>query len=214
MSFLNTSEPFTKVAYTAETFAELLTLIQQGSAVAEAELVAGFHKGLFYAMRHRIGDETLALDICQDTWRILVEKFRLLGCSALEDCALLPAYIHNTAMNVYLAEVKRVERRRTDNDCEGLLEIPDSESEQPLDQIARARVQKRVRQVIESMNNPRDKLVLYRYYIQEQTKEQICSELGLEHRHFDRVAHRARERLRLAVERTAVDLQHGLREEL
>jgi RNA polymerase sigma-70 factor, ECF subfamily len=211
---LNISEPPTKATYTAETFVSLLTLIQQGNTVAETELVTCFHKGLFYAMRHRIGDETLALDICQDTWRILLEKFRLLGCSALEDCALLPAYIHNTAINVYLAEVKRVERRRTDNDSEGLLEIPDIESEQPLDQIARARVQKRVRQVIESMNNPRDKLVLYRYYIQEQSKEQICSELGLEHRHFDRVAHRARERLRQVVERTAAELQRDLREEL
>jgi hypothetical protein len=59
------------------------------------------------------------------------------------------------------------------------------------------------------MGNARDKLILYRYYIQEQGKEQICQELGLVQRHFDRVAYRARERLRKIVETTAIDLRDG-----
>ncbi|MES2603848.1 MAG: sigma-70 family RNA polymerase sigma factor [Pseudomonadota bacterium] len=169
-------------------------------------MVSQFHKGLYYAMRHRIGDSTLAEDICQETWRILLEKFRQHGTAALQDAMLLPAYIHNTAFNVFLAEQRRNQRRQTEADSDLLLDVADEGSGDFVDQLAASRIQKRVREVIDGMNNARDKLVLYRYYIQEQSKEQICRELGLDHRHFDRVAHRARERLRKAVEDTAADL--------
>lgn len=203
---LNTLDPLSNALISAETFANLLTLIQQGSPEAEARLVERFHKPLFYALRHRIGDETLASDICQETWRILLEKFRLAGPSVLDDCTLLPAYIRNTAINLYLAELKRIERRRTELDNELLEEIPDHDDGNPVEQLNRSKVQQRVREVIDGMHNARDKLILYRYYIQEQSKEQICVELGLESRHFDRVAHRARERLRQAVNKIAGDL--------
>lgn len=197
-----------------ETFAELLALIQQGNSEAEQRLVSQFHKGLYYAMRHRIGDSSLAEDICQETWRTLLEKFRRPGSPALMDAAMLPAYIHNTALNIYLAEYRRMARHRTEADSDLVAEAVDEESSEVVDQLARSRIQQRVREVIDGMSNARDKLILYRYYIQEQSKESICQELGLDHRHFDRVAHRARERLRKAVETSAVDLQETLSSEV
>ncbi len=195
-----------------ETFATLLALIQQGSGEAEQQLVSQFHKGLYYAMRHRIGDNTLAEDVCQETWRILLEKFRRQGAHAIKDALLLPAYIHHTALNVYLAEVRRDQRHKTDVDSERVLEAEDVESGALVDQLSRVRVQKRVREVIDGMSNARDRLILQRYYIQEQSKELICQELELDQRHFDKVAHRARERLRKAVEATAGELQQELGE--
>lgn len=191
----------------AETFELLLSRIQQGSSEAERQLVDRFDRGLYYSMRHRIGDATLAEDVCQETWRILLVKFRQAGPSAVHDTGLLPAYIHNTALNVYLAELRRRERHRTDIDSELLHEVEDAGISDFVDQLSRHRIQQRVREVIESMGNARDKLILYRYYIQEHGKEQICQELGLDKRHFDRVAHRARERLRKMVETTATDLR-------
>lgn len=197
-------------ARSPETFADLLTLIQQGNGNAETELVNLFQKGLYYAMRHRTGDNFLAEDICQDTWRILLEKFRRLGASVLENPQLLPAYIHQTALNLFLAEEKKTVRRRTDVDHEALSDVVDDNCEAAVDELARTRMQKRVREVIEGLQNARDRLILYRYYIQEQSKEQICRELSLDSRHFDRVAHRARDRLRVAVETNATDLKSDL----
>jgi RNA polymerase sigma-70 factor (ECF subfamily) len=195
---------------TPETFADLLTLIQQGNGNAETELVNLFEKGLYYAMRHRTGDNFLAEDICQETWRILLEKIRRLGSDLLENPKLLPAYIHHTALNLFLAEEKKTVRRRTDVDHEALVDVIDENCEAAVDELARTRMQKRVREVIDSLQNARDRLILYRYYIQEQSKEQICRELSLDSRHFDRVAHRARDRLRLAVEQHATDLKSEL----
>jgi RNA polymerase sigma-70 factor (ECF subfamily) len=195
------------LADSMETFASLLLLIQQGNGEAERRLVDRFDRGLYYAMRHRIGDATLAEDVCQETWRILLVKFRQAGPSAVHDTELLPAYIHKTALNVYLAELRRRERHRTDIDSDLLHDVEDEEVSDFVDQLSRHRVQQRVREVIESIGNARDKLILYRYYIQEQSKEQICEELGLDKRHFDRVAYRARERLRKKVEATASDLR-------
>jgi RNA polymerase sigma-70 factor (ECF subfamily) len=194
-------------ADSSETFEALLARIQQGNSEAERRLVDRFDRGLYYAMRHRIGDATLAEDVCQETWRILLVKFRQAGPSAVHDTKLLPAYIHNTALNVYLAELRRRERHRTEIDSDLLHEVEDEEISDFVDQLSRHRIQQRVREVIDSMGNARDKLILYRYYIQEQGKEQICQELGLDKRHFDRVAHRARERLRKMVETTASDLR-------
>lgn len=193
-----------------ETFIELLTLIQQGNGSAETELVSLFHKGLYYAMRHRTGDSFLAEDICQETWRIMLEKIRSLGSGVLENPQLLPAYIHQTAMNLFIAEEKKTVRRRTDVDSEMLTEVIDENCEAAVDELARTRMQKRVREVIDGLQNARDRLILYRYYIQEQSKEQICRELSLDSRHFDRVAHRARDRLRVAVDRHAADLKGEL----
>lgn len=207
----SSSQPSSQTSHgSAETFSALLALIQQGNSGAELQLVRQFHKGLYYAMRHRIGNDTLAEDVCQETWRILLEKFRAQGAAAVKDVMALPAYIHSTALNVYLAEQRRHLRRHTETDSDLLLEVADEESGNFVDQLATSRIQKRVREVIDGMSNARDKLVLYRYYIQEQSKEQICRDLGLDHRHFDRVAHRARERLRKAVEETAGDLQQDL----
>lgn len=195
---------------TPETFATLLTLIQQGNGNAEADLVNLFQQGLYYAMRHRIGDNFRAEDICQETWRILLEKIRRQGAAVLENPKLLPAYIHHTALNLFLAEEKKTVRRRTDVDHEALVDVIDDSCEAAVDELARTRMQKRVREVIDSLQNARDRLILYRYYIQEQSKEQICRELSLDSRHFDRVAHRARDRLRLAVEQHATELKTEL----
>lgn len=169
-----------------------------------------FHKGLYYAMRHRTGDNFLAEDICQETWRIMLEKFRGLGSGVMENPQLLPAYIHQTALNLFLAEEKKTVRRRTDVDHEALADVVDENCEAAVDELARTRMQKRVREVIDGLQNARDRLILYRYYIQEQSKEQICRELSLDSRHFDRVAHRARDRLRLAVDQHASDLKNEL----
>jgi RNA polymerase sigma-70 factor, ECF subfamily len=58
-----------------------------------------------------------------------------------------------------------------------------------------------VRQILKAMANERDMQVLFRFYLAEQDKNQICADLGLTSMQFNLVIHRARERYRELYER-------------
>lgn len=151
-------------------------------------------------MRQRVGNRAGSLgaaeDITQETWRVLLEKFRAQGCAALDDPERLPAYIQHTAVNLFLAQERKHQRRRTDADSELLDEAVDEQGIDALDELVRQRLRQSVRDCIGELNNERDRKLLYWYYIEERSKQSICDELALEPRHFDRVAHRARDRFR------------------
>lgn len=51
-----------------------------------------------------------------------------------------------------------------------------------------------IRRVLNGLTTDRDREVLFRFYINEERKEQICADLGLSDLHFNRVLHRARQR--------------------
>jgi len=50
------------------------------------------------------------------------------------------------------------------------------------------------------MRSERDHQILFRFYLQEQEKAEICRDLGLTSLHFNRVLFRARERYRALYE--------------
>ncbi|HET9795823.1 MAG TPA: sigma-70 family RNA polymerase sigma factor, partial [Thermoanaerobaculia bacterium] len=52
------------------------------------------------------------------------------------------------------------------------------------------------RRVLAELPSERDRRILFRFYIDEDDKEQICRELSLTSLHFNRVLFRARERYR------------------
>ncbi len=60
-----------------------------------------------------------------------------------------------------------------------------------------------VRQVIGELKTERDRQLLLRFYLAEDDKEQICSDLGLSSLHFNRVLFRARQRFKVLLEQTA-----------
>jgi RNA polymerase sigma-70 factor (ECF subfamily) len=67
------------------------------------------------------------------------------------------------------------------------------------------RIARKVRALVESLDAPRDRAVLVRFYLNEEDKEQICADLRLSASQFDKILHRARRRLRELLE------SHGLR---
>jgi RNA polymerase sigma-70 factor, ECF subfamily len=62
-----------------------------------------------------------------------------------------------------------------------------------------------VRRILNEMTNERDIQALFRFYLAEDDKEQICADLGLTNLQFNLVLHRARERYRELYERTMRD---------
>jgi len=68
-----------------------------------------------------------------------------------------------------------------------------------------------VRQILKEMTSERDIQALFRFYLAEDDKEQICADLGLTNLQFNLVLHRARERYRELYEQIIREKWPGLR---
>ena len=170
--------------------ADLVSRIRTGDRQAEAELVERYGRGVMMIVRRQARNAAVSDDLYQDTFRIALEKVRQ---GDLRESAKLAAFICSVARNLVIEHFRRTVRQ------EGLTEI--AEAERPhysapnqLEALLQQEKAAIVRQVIDELPTDRDRQLLYRYYIAEHDKEQICADLGLTSLHFNRVLHRARER--------------------
>lgn len=177
---------------------QIANAIRQGSRDAEKALLDRYYRTVLFILKKRLNDDALALDLCQETFRVIIEKLRE---RALDQPDKLAAYLQKTAMNLCVAENRKSARQKTSTDTEQveLLTFP---GEDPLAKIASERAVHAVSALIDELQSERDRQILRLYYIQEWEKEDICHELTLGHRHFDRVISRARSRFRQLVDQS------------
>jgi RNA polymerase sigma-70 factor, ECF subfamily len=117
-----------------------------------------------------------------------------LRAGALKDRAALQAYVRQAVVFNTAAEYRRSTRRSEQVPIEHAeLETPNSD---PAERAQRERLAAAVRRLLQELNVVRDRELLQRFYIDEQSKEDVCAALGIDSGHFHRVAFRARERLR------------------
>jgi RNA polymerase sigma-70 factor (ECF subfamily) len=147
-------------------------------------------------LEKRTGDRERAKDLQQEAFLIVLQKLR---AEPLQDPSKLSAYLQNTAINLYIGEVRKEIRRNTTADSELIDAFAGTETDQ-FQELVQARAQAAVKQIIKELKNERDRKILTLYYIEESDKEQICQELDLSLRHFDRVISRARTRFRQLIE--------------
>jgi RNA polymerase sigma-70 factor (ECF subfamily) len=105
----------------------------------------------------------------------------------------LSGFIAGLAKNLALNYARRETRRGTPVDLEIAQEIPD-QAPGPLDRLLERERAAKIRQVLEELDSERDREILFRFYIAEERKEQICEALGLSRLHFNRVLYRAKQR--------------------
>lgn len=175
---------------------ELVDRIGNGDQGAEAELVQRFSDGLSYMLLHLTGDRSLSEDLHQETFRIVLETLRKGG---LREPAKLAGFIRATAKNLSRAEYRRTLRRKSD-DLESAEEPIDSSPSQ-LSRVLIEEDRRLVRRVLEELRSERDRQVLFRYHIAEESKEEICRSLGLESLQFNLVLFRARKRFKELLEK-------------
>jgi RNA polymerase sigma factor (sigma-70 family) len=173
-------------------------------AGAERALVERYSRGLRFLLRRWTGDDELAGDLLQETFIIAFQKLREAPLDAPERLA---GYLKGIAFNVGRSGRRKEQREPRPTASEILDAIPD-DAVSALRQISAAQTQAAVRQLLDSMTVERDRELLRRYYLQEQTKPEICRALGLDSLHFNRVLHRAKARFRQLLESAAsgVDL--------
>lgn len=174
---------------------DLVTGIYNGDKNSETEMVQKYSRQVLYILEKRCGDPELARDICQETFMVLLEKFRK---QMIDDPEKLAAYIQQTAINILIASKRKDARRQTFADSD-LIDTYIDGAGSPVNDIEKMQIRKSVRDSILSLKNTRDKEILYRYYIHEHDKEEICQHLDIDFRHFDKVISRARSRLRDAI---------------
>jgi RNA polymerase sigma-70 factor (ECF subfamily) len=176
---------------------DLVRRIAAGDASAEGALVQRYSRGILYLLRRLGVSPELAEDLHQETFRIVLERLRR---RELDDPAGLVGFLRGTARNLVIAENRKTARRRTDADPDGLEQAvhpaPGQLQTVLLDEEANI-----VRRLIREMPTARDQQLLMRFYVAEEEKESICSDLGLDSLHFNRVLFRARTRFKELLER-------------
>ena len=181
----------------AEVATDLVRRIAAGDASAEATLVERYSRGLLYLLRRLGVSPELADDLHQETFRIVIERLRK---KELDDPAGLAGFLRGTARNLVIAEHRKTARRKPDGDPDGLEQAvhpaPGQLQAVLLDEEADI-----VRRLIRELPTARDQQILMRFYVAEEEKESICSDLGLDSLHFNRVLFRARSRFKELLER-------------
>jgi RNA polymerase sigma-70 factor (ECF subfamily) len=179
--------------------ADLVQRIQAGERAAEAQLYARYARAVGMILRSNLRDPSEVEDFLQETFYLALVKIRQ---GEVRDPERLPQFLASVARNLTIHHFRKVKRRRTDTDSEGLLLEPSTARSQ-YERVERRQRAEMVHSVLRELRNRRDKELLYRFYIAEEEKGRICEELGLSSLHFNRVLFRARQRFREIFEAAA-----------
>ena len=182
---------------------DLVSRIRGGDQQAETELVERYNRAVMSIIRRALGDATVADDLYQETFCIVIEKIR---DGEVREAERLPGFVCGVARNRVIKHFQRAARQERMTESEKAVSLPHPAHDQ-LEELLRKESADIVRQILEEMTNERDVQVLFRFYLAEDDKEQICSDLGLTSLQFNLVLHRARERYRELYERTIRDKQ-------
>jgi RNA polymerase sigma-70 factor, ECF subfamily len=177
-----------------------------GDRQAESRMLIALRPGVLAVLRfgafHRWVD---AEDLTQETLHIVVERVR---ARTIDDPRKVFAFAAATARNLALNAARKVLRQQTVVDSELVDELAQNmEMEQnELSDSDDRHLAEAVAALLEELPTERDRQMLMRFYLDGTDKQQLCQELGLSPKHFDRVLMRARSRLRSIIERRAPHL--------
>lgn len=180
---------------------DLVSRIRAGDRQAEAELVERYSRGVMIIIRREVHETVAVEDLHQEGFRIVLEKIRR---GDVREPEKLSGFVCGVARNLVIDHFRRAARQENNAEIEEAVSIPHPAPDQ-LQELLRKEKADLVRQVLKEMSNERDIQALYRFYIADDDKEQICADLGLTSLHFNRVLHRARERFRELYERAMRD---------
>ena len=172
--------------------ADLVRRVQAGDPDAEQALVEHYSRGILFLLRRLTRDPALADDLHQETFRLVIEKVR---ADELREPEKLSAFVHQIARNLTIAEFRRRARHQTVDGSGGVSRLPNPEPG-PLRHLLAKEHAALVRRLLDQLDTDRDREILFHFFVAEKPKETICATLGLSSLHFNRVLHRARQRLK------------------
>jgi RNA polymerase sigma-70 factor (ECF subfamily) len=177
---------------TADTSEGLAGRVLRGETAAEEALVKRFQRGVMQILLSETPDRELARDLTQETFVIVIERLR---AGPLDDPMRLAGYVAQTARNLLIAETRRFVRRKTHLDPDAVDAAADDTSRQEQTREADSAAEV-VRKLLTQLKSERDREVMVRFYLDEESKASICTDLRLTDLQFNQVLFRARDRLR------------------
>ncbi len=175
---------------------ELLAQIARGASDAEGALIHRYSRGLMVMLFARTRDSSLAQDIHQETFTILLTAARE---EKIRQPESLRGFIHRTALNVLLNLRRREQRNPVRISEDDVVRFADGGAG-PLAMLESEQVLEQIDQSMAGLSVERDRLLLWRYFVDGVSKKDVCRELRLTAEHFDRVLYRARKRFRTVFE--------------
>lgn len=180
----------------------LVARIRAGDADAESELISRYRRGVHFLLRELAREPADAEDLEQETFRLAIEKVR---AGELREPEKLVGFLRSLARNLFIGEQRR---RRKVVDVDDVV-LPADSRASPFEETRRHEDAAALRQLLGELDQPRDREILLRFYLQEEDRQRICSDLRLTEEHFHRVIHRARNRFRSLVEKTSLRPRSG-----
>jgi len=154
------------------------------------EIYLRYRRPLMQVFLQRRIDRDAAQDLLQRTFLQAIKKIRSDG---LDDPSNLGGYLYRTACKLATAYWRGELNRRHDSDGELLSNLRDDalSLEESLDHDLRARV---VRELMRKLSVARDREVLERFYLKEESRSAIRESMNLTELQFNQVLWRARQR--------------------
>jgi RNA polymerase sigma-70 factor (ECF subfamily) len=200
---LSTSPAPSPDAATAEpSHRELVERIRAGDRKAEERLVELFARPVSQLLARQTNRRPEAEDLFQETFRLALDKLRR---GELREPDRLPGFLAGLARNLAIDHYRAIHRRRTDTGIEHLEALPATKPS-ALHKVLDAEKVRRVRQLLGELNVPRDREVLFRFYLGEEDRETIAADLGVDVLQLNRILHRARQRYKELAEKPGLRL--------
>jgi RNA polymerase sigma-70 factor, ECF subfamily len=172
--------------------ADLVNRVKAGDPQAEAEIVELYDRGVRFIIRQDVNDHAAADDLYQEAFRIVLEKVRR---GEVREPEKLTGFVWAVVRNLIISYFRRTARQEQSVEAEYPESLPHPAPDQ-LEALLQKEKAELVRQVFNRMRNKRDIQVLFRFYIIEESKQQICADLGLTNLDFNHILYRARKRYR------------------
>lgn len=157
-------------------------------------LMASEYPGLQMLLVRRLRDPELAGDLLNEAVCVAWEKNR---AGQIANPQQIAGYVYQVALNLLRNHRRsvgdRADRRADSRTLDDLTGAPEPETIDP------GLVQKVLR-IVRDLQPLRDRVLIVRFYLDEDDSETLCAELGMTSAQFTKVLHRARRRLRELLE--------------
>jgi len=170
-------------------WAPLVDRIRMGDQSAMAELYRTFSRGIRYYLCRQLGPQELD-DRVHDAYLIVVQAIQR---GELRDAEKLMGFVRTVVRRQVAAHIEQaVHSRREFTDLEVGARIADVRSNPEQNAMVDERTQ--LMQHVLSGISDRDREILTRFYLYEQTQEQICEDMNLTETQFRLLKSRAKAR--------------------
>lgn len=149
--------------------------------------------GLRAQLTRVTGSSDLASDLLQDAVVTALQKLR---SGEINDPSHLDGYVYRVALN-HLRNHRRKDKLHSGS-SERIGELVDpTDLSHPADHLEADQWAHMAKELLQEVKPTRDRELLTRFYLHDESKENLCRDFGLSELHFNRVIFRARDRFRV-----------------